>query len=386
MSEGTADEAHGPAGDESAVTELTISVHQLEPALVVRLSGALDGPLTDDAALSAAVAAPASPASVVFDLREVELLSAAGRRGLLAVVEALRERGVRCEVVVDPATAAAATLRIAALPEGVEVYDAVERAPAGVQNALLLASARSADDTLGGQFAALTQMLLSVKTVGAALERIVSAGQTMIAGADMVSVTLRGTDGRFFTPVGTDAVAESLDQAQYRSGHGPCVDAALPDGPGFAASDDLASEPRWTHFAEEATRHGFASVLSTDLHPQRPTAVGGALNVYSKRVSGLDGRDRHTALMLAAHASLALAYTTAVELADLHTEQMRRAIDSRDVIGQAKGILMARRGMTADEAFDVLRRTSQDLNVKLVDLARTLAEQPDGIGKPGKPA
>jgi AmiR/NasT family two-component response regulator len=79
------------------------------------------------------------------------------------------------------------------------------------------------------------------------------------------------------------------------------------------------------------------------------------------------------ALLLAAYASLAVADTAAVSRSELTVTQLRRAIASRDVIGQAKGILMERRGLTADEAFDTLRRTSQELNIKLRDLASTLA-------------
>ena len=76
-----------------------------------------------------------------------------------------------------------------------------------------------------------------------------------------------------------------------------------------------------------------------------------------------------------AHVSTALAYVTATEAAELRQTQFRTALDSRDVIGQAKGILMERRGLPADQAFDVLRRASQDLNVKLRDVAATLAER-----------
>jgi AmiR/NasT family two-component response regulator len=73
--------------------------------------------------------------------------------------------------------------------------------------------------------------------------------------------------------------------------------------------------------------------------------------------------------------STSLAYVTATEAAELRQTQFRVALDSRDVIGQAKGILMERRGLPADQAFDVLRRASQDLNVKLRDVAATLAER-----------
>jgi hypothetical protein len=114
--------------------------------------------------------------------------------------------------------------------------------------------------------------------------------------------------------------------------------------------------------------------MSTTLLPAvRLPRLSGALNVYCRRTGGLDGHDREVALLLATHASLALAHTQAVTTAELRGANLSHALDTRDVIGQAKGILMARRGIGADEAFDILRRASQELNVKLVDLARTLA-------------
>ena len=78
--------------------------------------------------------------------------------------------------------------------------------------------------------------------------------------------------------------------------------------------------------------------------------------------------------MLAAHASTALAATMAATSAELESAQLRQALQSRDVIGQAKGILMERRKITADEAFDVLRSASQTLNVKLAQVAQTLVD------------
>ncbi|WP_308210250.1 ANTAR domain-containing protein [Amycolatopsis iheyensis] len=79
-----------------------------------------------------------------------------------------------------------------------------------------------------------------------------------------------------------------------------------------------------------------------------------------------------TALLLATHASLALNQARGTEVAELERANLHRAIASRDVIGQAKGILMARQGLDAEAAFDLLRRTSQDLNVKLADIAAGL--------------
>lgn len=224
-------------------------------------------------------------------------------------------------------------------------------------------------------FASLTAALVNAGTVGEVIEQIVATASRVIPGAEVVSVLLRSADGTFHTPVQTDPVAGELDQLQQRFGEGPCLTAADPAGPAVASSADLAVEPAWPRFGPAAAERGLRSVLSTELiMPARPPEQIGALNVFSSRTgTRLYDEGRDIALLLATHASLALAHTDAVSRSELHASQLRRAIDSRDVIGQAKGILMERRGLSADEAFDVLRRTSQDLNVKLVELATTLA-------------
>ncbi|GAB3387452.1 ANTAR domain-containing protein [Amycolatopsis echigonensis] len=229
---------------------------------------------------------------------------------------------------------------------------------------------------LVAQFTELTRGLLACTSVGEVLERVVDATYRLVEGADLVSVTLRSPSGEFFTPVETDPVASELDQVQYRAGEGPCVDAARLDGPGHVHSDDLAGERAWPDFAKAASNHGFVAVLATTLLPDaRPPRLAGALNIYSRRRGLLGPEAANIALLLATHASLALAGTEAVERAELREAQLRRALDSRDVIGQAKGILMHRRGIGADEAFDLLRETSQQLNVKLAELAAMLASR-----------
>jgi GAF domain-containing protein len=228
---------------------------------------------------------------------------------------------------------------------------------------------------LARQFADLTRTLLdATPTVGGVLSLVVGAAAALVPGADLVSVTLRDPDGRFHTPVETDVLALQLDELQYEYGEGPCVESARPDGPAIGWSDDVGQDPRWPSFGPATAQRGFHSVLSTSLVPDaRPPRLSGALNIYSGKPGAFDTRSIDTALLLATHASLALAHTEAVAAVALEAAHLRRAVDSRDVIGQAKGILMQRRGITADQAFDILRKTSQDLNVKLADLATTLA-------------
>jgi hypothetical protein len=214
---------------------------------------------------------------------------------------------------------------------------------------------------LAGEFARLTNRLLTAPSVEDVLERVLEATRLVVPSADLASFTLIDTDGQFHTPAETDEVAVELDRLQYRFREGPCVEAAEPAGPAVAIAPDLAREPRWPRWGPAAAGHGVGAVLST---------------------AGLDEADRDVLLLLATHASLAIAATDAVTRSELQAAHLRKAIDSRDVIGQAKGIIMARRGVSAEEAFDVLRRTSQDLNVKLAELARTLTERHAEIDLP----
>jgi GAF domain-containing protein len=146
-------------------------------------------------------------------------------------------------------------------------------------------------------------------------------------------------------------------------------------------SNDLASEDAWPTFTTAATAHGYAAVLSTAvLSGPEPVPFTGALNIYSRHRDRFDDSARDLAFLLATHASLALAMAhTRQALAQTENivANLRHALDSRTIIGQATGILMARRKITANQAFNVLKRTSQNHNVKLAELAMLLTEEPD---------
>ncbi|WP_233223403.1 ANTAR domain-containing protein [Amycolatopsis sp. CA-128772] len=340
--------------------ELDVEPVALRETLVLRPEGSLDAAATAGVVQSLHTAVAGSAGVVVLDAREVDLLSARAARTLAAFV---LESAERVRLVARPASAVARVLDLA----GLEWFADLEAAVAGRR------PAGGFETSLAG-FEELTGTLLGDTTVADALRHIVDAAVRVVAGADLVSITLQAADGAFFTPVETTPVASDLDQVQYRSGEGPCLSAALPDGPGYVVSEDLGTEDRWPSFTAAAAGQGLRSIISTALQPgDGGGVVAGALNLYSREVRGLDLADRHTALLLATHASLAMAHARTAELAALERLHLRRAVTSRDVIGQAKGILMQRQGITAEEAFDLLRRTSQRLNVKLVDLAETLA-------------
>ncbi len=227
---------------------------------------------------------------------------------------------------------------------------------------------------LAVEFVELARRLLEAGSVHEVLEQVVAATRAVLPDADLVSVTVRAPDGRFHTPVHTDRLALELDELQYRLDEGPCVEATRTAGPGITASPDLAAGREFPTWGPPAAAAGAHSVLAVGLFPGGAEAPRlGALNLYSNRVGGLDTTDRDIALVLAAHASTALAATQACDAAALQAAQLRQALQSRDVIGQAKGILMERRGIDADAAFDVLRSASQTLNLKLAQVAEIIA-------------
>lgn len=224
------------------------------------------------------------------------------------------------------------------------------------------------------EFLELAAALMDATTVRGVLARIVGAARTVVPGADLVSVTLRSGRG-FQTPAETDPLATRLDEIQYRLDHGPCIEATRKAGLGLTFCADLGASDRFGPFGPAAAELGVHSVLAVGLFPDGDGPRMGALNLYSHERAGLDELDRDIALILAAHASTALAATMASTSAELELAQLRQALESRDVIGQAKGILMERRKIGSDEAFEVLRGASQALNVKLAQVAQTLVER-----------
>jgi transcriptional regulator with GAF, ATPase, and Fis domain len=212
-------------------------------------------------------------------------------------------------------------------------------------------------------FAEVARSLLAHADVQHTLQKIVDLAVDMIDGCDHAGISFLKA-GKGSTPAASGGVPPMVDAIQYETGEGPCL-SAIREHDVFE-TPDLGSETRWPRFAARAHREtGITSMLSFRLFVAGDTL--GALNLYSKEANAFGERSRTAGLVFAAHAALAL--STAI-----HEEQMDEALQSRDLIGQAKGILMAREGVTADQAFDMLRRASQRLNVKLRTVAGDIVQ------------
>jgi GAF domain-containing protein len=235
---------------------------------------------------------------------------------------------------------------------------------------------QSALGPLGEEFLGLSHDLFTVPPetgVVGVLERVVWRAVSLVPAASMLSVTLRETDGGFSTPVETDPLATRADHIQYETGEGPCVEATATSSTGFAASPDLAHDDRYPRFGPRVVELGLTAVCSTGMFPGGDPPRLGALNYYFTNTADFATVDRNLMLLLAAHAAVAVQAARGLTIEKLRNTQLTEALQSRDVIGQAKGILMERRGVSADKAFDILRNASQDLNIKLRDIAETVA-------------
>ena len=187
---------------------------------------------------------------------------------------------------------------------------------------------------------------------------------------DYASVTVVHTDGSVETVASSDQVVNQADALQYELGEGPCLTAA--EKGGLWAVAETGTDPRWPRWGPRAAELGLHSILSVHLFTDR--TMLGALNLYAEESHQYSEDDIETAQIVAAHASVGLARSRS-------EQNLWRAVDARHVVGQAQGILMERFSLRSEDAFSVLKRYSQQHNIKIRDVAVHLlatGEMPPG--------
>jgi GAF domain-containing protein len=214
------------------------------------------------------------------------------------------------------------------------------------------------------------------------LQSVADVTKTVMPGNPETSVLLL-IKGRPSTVVHTGQLAVDLDETQYECGHGPCLNAARTGQ--LTEIADTRTESRWPDYARKAAEHGNLSSLSIPLLIDADQQVTGALNIYARQLDAFDEESRSAATRFGPYASVAAgnlyAYQSARELAD----NLQVALESRAVIDQAKGVLMERYKLTADQAFQLLARASMHANRKLRDIADDLVRTGElpGVSAPG---
>lgn len=193
------------------------------------------------------------------------------------------------------------------------------------------------------------------------LRAVVAAAVGLIPGADEGSISVISGRQQVQSEAASSELARTVDALQQELGEGPCLDAVYEQE--SVCVSDTSTDQRWPTFSARAHEAGAASLLALQLFVDGDSL--GALNLYGRKPEAFDEESEHVGALFAAHA--AIAYSAA-----RRESQLRRAVSTRELIGQGQGILMERHKISADQAFAMLVAASQQANVKLRDVADAL--------------
>ncbi|CAM3294156.1 ANTAR domain-containing protein [Williamsia muralis] len=214
--------------------------------------------------------------------------------------------------------------------------------------------------------ATLAQGVSTARSIDDSLRVVTAAVTDLLGGADSADILV--ISGRkkqqFRSYAATSSTPRHLDDLQEPTGQGPCIDAAT--GSTVVRVNDLSQDTRWPAFSDRAICAGVTSMLSFKLYTT--PGMRAALNIFGKAADAFDDHDEEVGLMLATNAAVALQLVNS-------KEQFESALASRDIIGQAKGMIMERFRVDAVQAFDLLRKLSQDSNTPVDQISAQLVKQ-----------
>ena len=225
---------------------------------------------------------------------------------------------------------------------------------------------------LASAYAELQHLILNGPDVTDFLEQLAVLAAAIVPGTHC-GITLR-RDGQIATVVSSDHVATRMDEVQYIRGRGPCL-AAIHEGTRIEVPD-METETRWGDYAGHAVANGIHSVFSLPLILNGNTL--GALNLFATSPHAFTDKDIARAEAFTTQAATALTILLRHARHTVLDDELREALATRAVIDQALGILMVTRKISAHEAFEVLRHTSQTSNRKVSAIAAELIETMTG--------
>jgi hypothetical protein len=217
-----------------------------------------------------------------------------------------------------------------------------------------------------GRTDALLRLLLSTETFDAFLHELTLLTVAALPEGSTCGITV-ARDSQPATIANSDSLALAVDQIQYRTGEGPCLNTLTSRQVHYIC--DTSTEPRWRPFCAEAFAHGVRSCLSLPLPLLASPGTAAGYNLYNVRPDAFDDDDRARMQVFIDTATGAVSLALRIaDQAKLNAD-LRNTLASRTVIDQAIGIMMAQQRCPATEAFALLSRASQNRNVKLHDLA-----------------
>jgi GAF domain-containing protein len=210
------------------------------------------------------------------------------------------------------------------------------------------------------------------------LQTVAELTKAVMPGNPEASVTLLVKDHPT-TVATTGQLALDLDEKQYERGHGPCLHAARTGE--LTEIADMRTDARWPDYSPRAAESGALSSLSVPLAIDDDEQVTGAINIYAREPSAFDEASRTAATRFGPYAAVAAGDLHAFQSVRARADNLQAALATRGVIDQAKGILMDRHKLTADQAFQVLAQMSMKTNRKLYAIADELVHT--GVLPPG---
>ena len=212
---------------------------------------------------------------------------------------------------------------------------------------------------------ALSEIVFAQGDVSTTVQRIAKLAVHAIEGAELCSVSLV-QGGKISTIGATSDIVQKLDSLQYETDEGPCLSSIREHGMFHIA--DMQQDETWPSFSKRAAAEtGVRSMLAFVLGVGEDSL--GALNLMSTKVDTFDQDDVSTGALFAVHAAGALRNAMDSADAELSKAELSKGLETRKLIGQATGLLMAQEGLTSDEAFDRLVRVSQNANIKVREIA-----------------
>lgn len=225
------------------------------------------------------------------------------------------------------------------------------------------------DSPLTSSLAALSRFFVGDGTLEQTLVRVAELTVEAIPAAELVGITMP-VEGRQRTAIFTDETAPEIDQAQYDSGEGPCLEAF--EEMRITQIESTRDDGKWAEFRQAAAARGILSTISFPLVVDKRCI--GAMNLYSYRERAFGGAETETGTLFASQAAIVLANAQAYWDARELSSRLGDAMTHRAVIEQAKGILMGAQRCEEDEAFQILVKASQRENVKLRTLAQRIVD------------
>ena len=174
----------------------------------------------------------------------------------------------------------------------------------------------------------------------------------------------------------TNEIAAEVDRVQYGVGEGPCL-SSIADQATFKI-DDISSDRQWPRFSAAAAHKGVKSLLAFVM--QISDKALAALNLFAQKPHAFTREDVRVGALFASHAAFTLANAQTHERDQQKAQQLEQALDTRGVISNAVGILMAQEAVNRDDAFGILRTTSQTLNIKLRVIAEGIVDKAEKRG------